>query len=212
MTEARIGRIVAAALHQALAERLPLRLEFYENWLRPMRLRAGTVGLAAFLAVLSFLREEDDHECRPILRLAGRYAAEWSYATSSRWSRLWRRRLPLGRRARAALDLTRQLVDLTSSTSRGTVHWRRGTGILEIRGSVFCEVRAPRSEPLCDFYAGALDRYAELLGVDRVSRAESCRATGSETCRIRLAPDSAGGRLGGEGADAGADPGPGGRR
>lgn len=211
MTEARIGRIVAAALHQALADRLPLRLEFYENWLKPMRLRAGTVGLAAFLAVLSFLREEDDHEYRPIVRLAGRYAAEWSYATSSRWSRLWRRRLPLARRARAALDLARQLVELTSGKSRGTVHWRRGTGVLEIRGSVFCEVRTPRPEPLCDFYAGALDRYAELLGVDRVSRAESCRATGSETCRIGFAPGPAGSLRGGEAVGAGVEPGPGGR-
>lgn len=212
MTEARIGRIVAAAVHQALADRLPLRLEFYENWLKPMRLRAGTVGLAAFLAVLSFLREEDDHEYRPILRLAGCYAAEWSYAASSRWSRLWRRRLPHARRQRAALDLTRQLVELTSGTSRGTVHWRRGTGVLEIRGSVFCEVRTPRSEPLCDFYAGALDRYAELLGVDRVAQAESCRATGSETCRIRLAPGPAASLREGEAIEVATAPGPGGRR
>jgi predicted hydrocarbon binding protein len=212
MTEARIGRIAAAALHQALADRLPLRLEFYENWLKPMRLRAGTVGLAAFLAVLSFLRDEDDREYRPILRLAGRYAAEWTYATTSRWSRFWRRQLPLARRTRAALDLARQLVEATSATSRGTVRWRRGTGVLEIRGSVFCEVRTPRSEALCDFYVGALDRYAELLGLELVSLAEACRATGSETCRLRLGPRSGGSVPGGAPPDARAETGPGARR
>ena len=38
MREPRIGRLVIAALHQAIAEALPLRLEFYENWLKPLGL------------------------------------------------------------------------------------------------------------------------------------------------------------------------------
>lgn len=212
MTEARIGRIIAAALHQALADRLPMRLEFYENWLDPMRLRAGTVGRAAFLAVLSFLRQEDGREYGPLVRLAGRYAAEWTYATSSRWSRLWRRRLPLARRARLALDFTRQLVEITSGASGGTVQWRRGTGVLEVRGSVFCDVRTPRAEPLCDFYVGALERYAELLDVGFASRVEACRAMGSETCRIRLAPGTVGQRAPGAPSGAQGEPRPEGGR
>ena len=33
MTEPRIGRVLVASLHQAIADLLPTRLEFYENWL-----------------------------------------------------------------------------------------------------------------------------------------------------------------------------------
>ena len=31
--DARIGRVLVASLHQAIADVLPDRLEFYENWL-----------------------------------------------------------------------------------------------------------------------------------------------------------------------------------
>ena len=46
MTEPRIGRFLVASLHQAIAELLPDRLEFYENWLTHHGLREGTIGLA----------------------------------------------------------------------------------------------------------------------------------------------------------------------
>ena len=35
MTEAQLGRLLAACLHQAIADVLPQRLEFYEEWLDP---------------------------------------------------------------------------------------------------------------------------------------------------------------------------------
>ena len=60
MSEVRIGRILVASLHQAIADLLPTRLEFYENWLNSAGLREGTVGLAAISAVLSFLRTEGE--------------------------------------------------------------------------------------------------------------------------------------------------------
>ena len=61
MREPRIGRLVIAALHQAIAEALPLRLEFYENWLKPLGLlkEGKHIGPAPFSAALSFLRRED---------------------------------------------------------------------------------------------------------------------------------------------------------
>ena len=58
MSEARIGRVLVASLHQAIADLLPTRLEFYENWLNVAGLREGTIGLAPLTAVLSFLRTE----------------------------------------------------------------------------------------------------------------------------------------------------------
>jgi hypothetical protein len=61
MSEPKIGRLVVASLHQAIAERLPLKLEFYENWLKPLGLlkEGRTIGVASFNAALSFLRRED---------------------------------------------------------------------------------------------------------------------------------------------------------
>ena len=60
MGESRIGRILVASLHQAIADLLPTRLEFYENWLNSSGLREGTIGLAAISAVLGFLRTEGE--------------------------------------------------------------------------------------------------------------------------------------------------------
>ncbi len=60
MSEPRIGRVLVASLHQAIADILPTRLEFYENWLNVSGLREGTIGLAPLSAVLSFLRTEGE--------------------------------------------------------------------------------------------------------------------------------------------------------
>ena len=46
MTEARIGRLLPACLHQAISDVLPERLEYYEEWLSPDGLRDGSIGLA----------------------------------------------------------------------------------------------------------------------------------------------------------------------
>jgi len=56
MREAGVGRVLVASLHQAIADLLPTRLSFYENWLNAEGLREGTIGLAPLYAVLSFLR------------------------------------------------------------------------------------------------------------------------------------------------------------
>ena len=60
MSEAGIGRVLVASLHQSIADILPTRLSFYENWLNAEGLREGTIGLAALYAVLSFLRQEGE--------------------------------------------------------------------------------------------------------------------------------------------------------
>ena len=60
MREAGIGRVLVASLHQGIADILPTRLTFYENWLNAEGLRDGTIGLAPLYAVLSFLRQEGD--------------------------------------------------------------------------------------------------------------------------------------------------------
>ncbi len=57
MSEDGIGRVLVASLHQSIAEHLPARLGFYENWLSAAKLRDGAIGLAPLYAVLSFLRQ-----------------------------------------------------------------------------------------------------------------------------------------------------------
>src|SRR3954468_17065200 len=87
MREVGIGRVLVASLHQAIADILPTRLEFYENWLNAEGLRNGTIGLAPLAAVLGFLRTEGD-AYDSVTRRAGEYAAEW---VVEELSPLWRR-------------------------------------------------------------------------------------------------------------------------
>src|SRR5213594_2927921 len=86
MREAGIGRVLVASLHQGIADILPTRLSFYENWLNAEGLREGTIGLAPLYAVLSFLRQEG-HAYDMITMRAGEYAAEWTVASMAPFRR-----------------------------------------------------------------------------------------------------------------------------
>src|SRR5512138_523546 len=118
MTEAGIGRILVASLHQGISDILPMRLEFYENWLNPEGLRHGTIGLAPLHAVLSFLRLEGD-AYRLITYRAGEYAAEWTVASQRPLVRSVIRRLPMKVRARAVLRLAARTIHDSYVGSRG---------------------------------------------------------------------------------------------
>src|SRR5258708_12859563 len=117
MSEARIGRVLIASLHQAIADLLPTRLEFYENWLNVAGLREGTIGLAPLTAVLSFLRTEG-HAYNLITSRAGEYAAAWTFENVPAIKVRVVRALPAGLRARAALGTARALVRATYPGSR----------------------------------------------------------------------------------------------
>ena len=185
MTEAGIGRVLVASLHQAIADILPTRLEFYENWLNPEGLRHGTIGLAPLHAVLSFLRLEGE-AYRLIAERAGQYAAEWSVASQSAARRSFVRKLPLAVRARVVLGMARQAVRRTYVGSRAVVRLRRGEGTIDIRGSLFCTVRETTPEPLCGYYAAIVSRYLQLYGIDAHVHTGLCRATGDRSCVLQL--------------------------
>src|SRR5215210_2205685 len=102
MNETRIGRVLVASLHQGIADLLPTRLEFYENWLNVAGLREGTIGLAPLLAVLSFLRAEGAAYALVTTR-AGEYAAEWTMEGVRPMQRNMIRKLPVSLRTRVAL-------------------------------------------------------------------------------------------------------------
>lgn len=170
--------MLVASLHQAIADLLPTRLEFYEHWLNVSGLREGTIGLAPLSAVLSFLRSEGE-AYNLITARAGQYAADWTVNSLPALERRVVRALPAPLRARVALRTARGLVRQTYHGSRAIVRVRRGTASIDLRGSLFCEVRETSVLPLCGFYAAAIARVLQLFAVRADARVNECRAAGS---------------------------------
>jgi hypothetical protein len=192
MSEPRIGRVLIASLHQGIAETLPDRLEFYENWLTVEGLREGTIGLAPLHAVLSFLRAEGEPYHRATAR-AGHYAAEWTVKGLPAVERRLVGMLPHGLRTRGALRTVRALVNATYPGSRAIVQVRKGQAAIDLRGSLFCEVRERSTEPLCGYYASAISRVLESFGLDATTTVVECRSSGSARgCRMMVAVRAAG--------------------
>lgn len=186
MSEPRIGRVLVASLHQAIADLLPTRLEFYENWLNVSGLREGTIGLAPLSAVLSFLRSEGE-AYNLITARAGEYAADWTVGNLSGVGRRFVRALPAPLRARAAMRTARALVRATYPGSRAIVRIRRGTASIELRGSLFCEVREASVLPLCGYYAAAIGRVLHQFALPAEAQVSECRAAGgSKGCRMSV--------------------------
>ena len=177
MSEPRIGRVLVASLHQAIAEVLPDRLEFYENWLNPNGLREGRIGLAPLSAVLSFLRLEGK-PYGAITDRAGRYAAVWTLADLPVIKRRMIALLPRALRARAALRAAGNVIRRTYPGSRAIVKVRRGVASVDLRGSLFCEVREAVPDPLCGFYAAVAARVLEHFRVPALVTLTECRGSG----------------------------------
>lgn len=185
MTDAGIGRLLVASLHQAIADLLPTRLEFYEAWLNPAGLRHGTIGLAPLAAVLSFLRLEGE-PYRLIAARAGEYTAEWTVADLPAFRRTVIRAAPPAIRVRLVMRVARTMVRSTYRGSRAIVRWRKGRGAVDLRGSIFCEVRDKVEQPLCEFYASAIRRLMYLFNLDVEVGTEQCRATGAGQCLMTV--------------------------
>jgi predicted hydrocarbon binding protein len=186
MSEAGIGRVLVASLHQGIADILPTRLSFYENWLNAEGLREGTIGLAPLYAVLSFLRGEGD-AYQMITTRAGEYAAEWTVQSMSPLQRSAIRAAPEWIRSRLLLRLARDLVRSSYQGSRVVSRLRRGTASVDVRASIFCTVRAPVSNPLCGFYAAAFTRLLALFNLPAHTEVVACRGTGEASCRLKIA-------------------------
>ena len=185
MIEAGIGRLLVASLHQGIADLLPTRLEFYESWLNPAGLRDGRIGLAPLAAVLSFLRQEGE-PYRLIAGRAGEYTAEWTVADLSGFQRAVIRGAPPGLRVYLVMRVARKMIRTTYKGSRAIVRWRKGKGAIDIRGSIFCEVRDRTEQPLCEFYASAIRRLMYLFNLEVEVDTEQCRATGAGQCLMSV--------------------------
>jgi len=186
MSEAGVGRVLVASLHQSIADLLPTRLAFYENWLNAEGLRDGTIGLAPLYAVLSFLRQEGD-AYEMITTRAGEYAAEWTVQSMPPFRRAAMKAAPVWLRSRLLLRLARELVRSSYTGSRAICRVRGKRMSLDVRASIFCTVREPSSQPLCGYYAAALTRLLTLFSLDARAEVVSCRGTGKPTCLLNVA-------------------------
>lgn len=183
MREDGIGRVLVASLHQSIAETVPSRLPFYENWLTPEGLREGTIGLAPTYAVLSFLRQEGD-AYESITTKAGAYAAEWTVQSMPGFRRSAIRSLPVWLRGRMLLRLMDGLVRSSYAGSRAVGTVRGGIAQIDVRSSVFCAVREPVGHHLCGFYAAACTRLLALFDLQAQARVISCRGAGQPACLL----------------------------
>jgi hypothetical protein len=185
MTEARIGRLLPACLHQAIGDVLPQRLDFYEEWLDPDGLRDGSIGLAPMTAVIGFLRTEgaayDD-----VMDRAGQLAAQWTHASTPAFRRRVMARLPRAFRVRAALALARRIVRDVLNTSAASARVRSGRVKFDVRESLFCSVRETQPAPLCRFYGAVARETLRCFGVGAEAAIDQCRALGAPSCVIDL--------------------------
>jgi hypothetical protein len=189
MTEPGIARILVASLHQGISDLLPVRLEFYENWLNPDGLRHGSIGKAPVLAVLSFLRQEGEFYDK-VTRRAGEYTAEWTVAAQSPARRSLLRTLPLWIRSRLVLRLARRVIQGTHAGNRARLRLKPGAATLDVAGSLFCTVRDGARQPLCGYHAAAVSRFLELYSVPGEVRLDHCRAVGDQSCLMTITLDT----------------------
>jgi bacteriochlorophyll 4-vinyl reductase len=186
MREPGVGRVLVASLHQGIADILPTRLGFYENWLNAEGLREGTIGLAPLYAVLSFLRQEGE-AYNIITSRAGEYAAEWTVQSMAPARRAMIKAAPIWLRSRLLMQMAKQLVRETYQGSRAIARVRGATARVDVRASIFCSVREPVPHPLCGFYAAAFTKLLTLFNLGARAQVVTCRGTGGATCVLQVA-------------------------
>ena len=61
---------------------------------------------------------------------------------------------------------------------------RRGTAVVTLERSLFCDVRKPTGAPLCRFYGAVLERLLESFDMSACAQLSRCRATADGTCEL----------------------------
>lgn len=194
MTDAAVGRLLVASLHQGIADLLPMRLEFYEAWLHPSGLREGRIGLAPLAAVLSFLRLEGS-PYHLIAARAGEYTADWAFAEVSPFRKRVILAMPPALRKRMVVGIAQWMVRSTYGDTSVKVQWRQWRGAVDLQSSLFCEVRDRVDAPMCEFYASAFRRLMSLFNLDADVVTDHCRATGATRCAMSVTVRPVAGRV-----------------
>jgi len=135
--------------------------------------------------VLSFLRQEGE-PYHLIAARAGEYTAEWTVAELAPLERTIIRSAPVSLRPRLVMRIARQMVRNTYGGATAVVRWKKDRAAIDLQGSIFCQVREPVPNPLCEFYASALRRLMYLLNVEADVGTEQCRATGAGQCLMTI--------------------------
>lgn len=180
-----IGRVLVASMHQAIADELPTRVEFYDHWLGGKRMRDGSVGLAPMTAVLGFLRAEGEPYHAVMLR-AGRYAADWTFDSLSAIERGCVSALPRWARVRAVLRMAARTIRAGYEPTKVNVRLRRNTGAFEVRHSLFCRVRESQAAPLCDFHAALIVQLLNRFNLPSAVRIDQCTGTQGGQCTVAI--------------------------
>jgi predicted hydrocarbon binding protein len=94
--------------------------------------------------------------------------------------------MPDAMRLRLVTRIARRMVRQTYGGSRALVRWRGGRGSVDLRGSIFCEVRDSVEQPLCEFYASAIRRLMHLFNIQVEVGTDRCRATGAGQCLLSV--------------------------
>jgi predicted hydrocarbon binding protein len=184
MTEVSLGRLLAASLHQAIGEVIPLRLEFYENWLHSEGLWDGSIGPAPMLGVLGFLRTEEGDVYDRVVYRAGELASEWTLMSMYASGRRVMRPLPRWFRLRRALKAAQDVAMGVNAGTRVTGRVRAGLVHVELADSLFCTVRGVQTKPLCGFYSALLNHTFLSFALPGEVTIRACRAMGSKRCEL----------------------------
>ncbi len=186
MSEARIDRLLAAALHQAIVDLLPERIEFYESYLRPRGWREDAVNLAPVTAVLSFLRHEEPGTYDAVMVQAASYASTWWMAHQPWHVRAGGRLLPVSLRLRQVGRIAKRHFEQSYRGTKVKVRVRRRALELEVRGSIFCSSREHAHEPHCRYYLAFLEALLTRATFRRHGSFPACRALGGDCCIVRV--------------------------
>lgn len=188
--DAIVERVLLASLHQAIAEVLPARLEFYEKWLKAPELDSPELDAASFTAMLGSLRNEGDVSDLVVSR-AGQHAGARSFEKLFVLTRAYLRVLPRRMRARRAVRLVVAFLPALYPETRADMIQRGGTVFIGIDGSPFCSARGPAIHPSCDFYSSAIETFLTRFKLHPAVRVSRCRASGSKSCLFMVLPDQA---------------------
>jgi hypothetical protein len=85
--------------------------------------------------------------------------------------------LPVLLRSRAALRAARTLVRDTYPGSRAIIRLKGENAAIDLRGSLFCEVREASALPLCGFYAAAIARVLDAFAIPATAQVVGCRSS-----------------------------------
>ena len=87
-------------------------------------------------------------------------------------------------RKRLVLRLSNRLAHASYRRCGLSFRLRGNAATIDLRASLFCDVRDPVGHPLCGFYTAAFLRLFALFNVPARIDVTSCRAAGGATCAM----------------------------